>query len=245
MTDPTSHPHDGHALAGALLATGAALLFLGTLFYVRLTPELGLPATPASRLQALGDARALGPRPMLLAGGFALAGDVLLAAACAALVTRRSRPSTDLEPAGWALLGLGAVIAIVFDSVMAVLLEPLAALPDGGTFLAFKAWFDVLFACGNVPYGLGSVAVLAADARSSAPLLPRPLALFGMVVGMVAAASGTAYVTGLAVVPWAIGLSVTFGCVVFAVFGIRLWRNDGTRTLRVGEPARLVPDLTR
>ena len=35
---------DGDLFSGALLASGAAALFAGTLFYARLTPELGLPA---------------------------------------------------------------------------------------------------------------------------------------------------------------------------------------------------------
>ncbi len=43
----------GDALSGALLASGAAALFVGTLFYARLTPRLGLPALPAERAGAL------------------------------------------------------------------------------------------------------------------------------------------------------------------------------------------------
>jgi hypothetical protein len=52
----------GDVVSGALLAFGAAALFVGTLFYARLTPELGLPALPAERTQALADALRLGPR---------------------------------------------------------------------------------------------------------------------------------------------------------------------------------------
>ena len=245
MTDDAPRRTETHALAAILLTAGAVLLFVGTLCYVRLTPELGLPATAASRLRAVGDALALGPRAMFLAGGFALAGDVFLTAACLALVARHSHAGSDLEPVGWMLLALGAGVAIVFDSMMAVLLEPLARMPDPGTFLAFKAWFDLLFAAGNVPYGLGTIAVLVADGRSAAPLLPRPLALFGMAVGAVAAASGSAYVGGLAVFPAAIGLSVTFGCVVFAVFGVQLWRRESGRALAAPATARLAPEPSR
>ena len=61
----------GDVLSGALLASGAAALFVGTLFYARLTPELGLPALPAERAQALADALKLGPQALALAGGFA------------------------------------------------------------------------------------------------------------------------------------------------------------------------------
>ena len=52
----------GDVVSGALLASGAAALFVGTLFYARLTPELGLPALPAERTQALADALKLGPQ---------------------------------------------------------------------------------------------------------------------------------------------------------------------------------------
>jgi hypothetical protein len=156
MASSSADARDTYPLSGVLLAAGAALLFVGTLFYIRLTPELGLPAAAASHMQAHSDARTLGPRPMFLAGMFAFAGDVFLTAACVALLTRRRLPHSDLEPFGWTLVGLGAAIAMIFDSMMAVLLEPLARLSDPGTFLAFKAWFDLLFASGNVPYGIGA-----------------------------------------------------------------------------------------
>jgi hypothetical protein len=230
MTDDTHG--DSYRLSGLLLAAGAALLFVGTLFYIRLTPELGLPTTAPNRVRALSDAIALGPRPMLLAGGFAFFGDVLLTAACLTLITRRKLAGSDLEPFGWTLFAMGAAIAIVFDSMMAVLLAPLAQLPNAGTFIAFKGWFDMLFAAGNVPYGIGAIAVLWADMRSDAPLLPKALAAFGMAVAIVAVVSGAGYVLGLFVLPSAIGLAVTFGCVVFAVFGVQIARHEGSRVSR-------------
>ena len=182
MTDHARTP-ETYALSGVLLATGSLLLFLGTLFYVRLTPELGLPTAAANRPQALADALALGPRPMFLAGGLAFFGDVLLTAAAIALAARRRLAGSDLEPFGWTLFALGAGIAIIFDSMMAALLAPLAQMADPGAFIAFKAWFDLLFACGNVPYGLGAIAILVADLRAEQPLLRKPLALFGIAVG--------------------------------------------------------------
>lgn len=232
MSEGRHAARDTHGFAGALLAAGAVLLFLGTLFYIRLTPELGLPAAAASRLQARTDALAAGPRAMFLAGGFALFGDVLLTAAAIALFTRRKLVGSDLEAAGWTLFAMGAGIAIVFDSMMAVLLAPLAALPDPGTFVAFKGWFDLLFASGNVPYGLGAIAVLVADMRADDPLLPRALSVFGLLVGAVAAASGAGYVAGVLIAPAAIGLSVTLGCVVFTIFGAQIVRREGTRGSR-------------
>jgi len=229
-----------YRLGGVLLAAGSVVLFIGTLFYIRLTPELGLPAAVADRMRALADARALGPQPMALAGGFAFFGDVLLTAACIALLTRRRLPGSDLEPFGWTLVAVGAANAMLFDSLMAVVLAPLAQLPDPGAFLAFKSWFDFLFAAGNVPFGLGAIAVLSADRRAAAPLLPRALAGFGIVVGAVALASGLGYATGAMALPPAIGLTVTLCCAVFAAFGVQIARREGTATLPVSFPARLV-----
>ena len=224
--------NDSHAFSAALLAVGAVLLFVGTLFYVRLTPELGLPTAIANRLQARSDALAVGPRAMFLAGGFAFFGDVLLTAASLAVLTRRRLAASDLETAGWTLFAMGAGIAIVFDSMMAVLLAPLAALPDAGTFVAFKGWFDLLFAAGNVPYGLGATAVLVADMRAERPLLPKALAGVGILIGIVAVASGAGYVGGMFVAPAALGLSVTCGCVVFAILGVQMARRESTRPSR-------------
>jgi len=232
MADRATGTDDSHALSGVLVAVGAAVLFTGTLFYIRLTQDLGLPSAPEVYGQALADARALGPRSMFLAGVFAFFGDVFLTAGCIAMITRRRLRGSDLEVFGWTLVAIGAAVAMVFDSMMAVLLAPLAQLADPGVFVAFKGWFDLLFASGNVPYGIGAVAVLVADMRAERPLLPKALAAFGVAVGVVAFASGAGYVAGIVVLPAAIGLTVTLGCVVFTVLGVQIARREGGRSLR-------------
>lgn len=218
-------PSRSAAAAGALLMAGAAALFLGTLFYARLTPELGLPALPAARAQALADALALGPQRLSLAGGFAFAGDCLLLAGCVALAGFSRDGRAGLAAAGWALMAVSVAIALVFDSMMAALLWPLARGSDPAPFLAFKGWFDFLFAAGNVPFGLGFIAVLWADAYGRSPLLPRALAYLGMIVGALAASSGLGYLTDLFHLPLAIGLTVTFGCVILAALGAQIVRQ--------------------
>ena len=237
MRDRPTGSHEPFALSGALLAAGAATLFIGTLFYIRLTPQLGLPALAEERLQAFQDAIALGPQPMALAGGFALFGDVLLTAACIALAARRRLADSDLERFGWTLVAVSAAVAIVFDSMMAVLLAPLTRLTEPAMFLACKAWFDFLFAAGNVPFGIGTIAVLWADMRAAAPLLPKALAVFGIAVGAVALLSGAGYVLGILVLPAAIGLTVTLGCVVFAAYGVQIARRERGQASAVGRIA--------
>jgi hypothetical protein len=222
-TGRTSATSQRQAASAALLATGAAALFVGTLFYARLTPELGLPALSAERTQALVDALRLGPQPLALAGGFAFLGDCLLLAACIALASR-SGPS-KLDSAGWALMAVSVALAMVFDSMTAALLFPLAHASDSAPFLAVKSWFDFLFAAANVPYGLGFIAVLWADVRRGEPLLPRALSYVGIAVGAAAAISGLGYALGVLRLPFVIGLSVTFGCVILAALGFQIARR--------------------
>jgi hypothetical protein len=216
----------GDVFSGALLALGAAALFIGTLFYARLTPELGLPALPAERAQALADALSLGAQRLALAGGFAFLGDCLLLAACIALTSRGRRPASDLDSAGWAMMAVSVAIAAVFDSMTAALFWPLAHDADPAPFLAFKAWFDFLFAAGNVPFGVGFMAVLWADARARAPLLSRPVSYIGFAIGAAAAISGLGYATDVLHLPLVIGLTVAFGCVVLAALGAQIARHE-------------------
>jgi hypothetical protein len=220
----------GDVFSGALLATGAAALFVGTLFYARLSPELGLPALPAERAQALADALKDGAQPLALAGGFALLGDCLLLAACIVLASR-SRRIGDLEPAGWALMAVSVALAMVFDSMTAALFFPLAHAPDPAPFVAVKSWFDFLFAAGNIPYGLGFIAILCADMRRGEPTLPRAVSYVGIVVGAAAAISGLGSALGVLHLPLVIGLSVTFGCVILAVLGLKIARGGPSLVL--------------
>ena len=207
------------------MASGAAALFVGTLFYARLTPELGLPALPAERTQALADALKLGPQALALAGGFAFLGDCLLLAACIALGWR-DRRAGDLDTVGWALMAVSVALAMVFDSMTAALFWPLAHASDSALFVAIKSWFDFLFAAAGVPYGLGFIAVLCADLRRSDPLLPRLVSYVGIVIGAAAAISGLSATLGILNLPLVIGLSVTFGCVILAALGLKIARAD-------------------
>lgn len=214
----------GDVVSGVLLASGSAALFIGTLFYARLTPELGLPALAAERTQALADALKLGPQALAFAGGFAFLGDCLLLAACVALASRHRRAG-DLDAVGWALMGVSVVLAMVFDSMTAALFFPLAHAADSAPFIAVKSWFDFLFAASGVPYGLGFVAVLWADLSRSEPLLPRAVSYVGIAIGAAAAISGLGYVLGVLHLPLVIGLTVTFGCVILAALGVQIARD--------------------
>jgi hypothetical protein len=216
----------GEAIFGILLTAGAAALFVGTIFYARLTPRLGLPASPEERALALADALSLGPQKLWLAGGWSFLGDCLLLAACIMLASRRGPRGSGLDSAGWALVAVAAALAMVFDSMTAALFWPLAQTSDPAAFLAVKGWFDFLFAAADVPFGLGLVAILWADLHSDGPLLPRRLGQFGMAVGVAAVVSGLGFATGVIRLPLVIGLAVTFGCVALAALGAQIARAE-------------------
>src|SRR4029077_20241700 len=110
----------------------------------------------------------------------------------------------------------------VFDSMTAALFFPLAHGADPAAFVAVKSWFDFLFAAGNVPYGLGFVAVLCADMRRNAPLLPRLVSYVASAIAAEAAISGLGAAVGVLHLPLVIGLSVTLGCVILAALGLKI-----------------------
>jgi hypothetical protein len=58
------------------------------------------------------------------------------------------------------------------------------------------------------------------------PLLSRSISYVGLAVGAAAALSGLGYVTDVLHMPFVIGLSVTFGCVVLAALGVQIARRE-------------------
>jgi hypothetical protein len=137
----------------------------------------------------------------------------------------RSPRLSNLDTAGWALIAVSVALATMFDSMTAALFFPLAHGADPALFVAVKSWFDFLFAAGNVPYGLGFIAVLCADLRRSEPLLPRLVSYVGIAIGAAAAISGLGAALGMLHLPLVIGLSVTFGCVILAALGVQIARR--------------------
>ena len=216
----------GDVVSGALLASGAAALFVGTLFYARLTPELGLPALPAERTQALADALRLGPRALALAGGFAFLGDCLLLAACIVLASRRRRAG-DLEAAGWALMAVSVALAMVFNSMTAALFWPLAHAAELRPVR--RGQIVVRLSLRRRQRALWAWASSLCCARTCAatPRCCRRLVSYvGIAIGAAAAISGLGAALGVLHLPLVIGLSVTFGCVILAALGLKIARDD-------------------
>jgi hypothetical protein len=132
---------------------------------------------------------------------------------------------------GWALIAVSVALAMVFDSMTAALFFPLAHASDSAPFVAVKSWFDFLFSAGNIPYGLGFIAVLCADLARSVPLLPRAVSYVGIVVGAAAAISGLGAALGVLHLPLVIGLSVTLAAWFLQPSGSRSHRGGTTVVL--------------
>ena len=215
----------GFRWAGALLAFGCAVLFVGELRYLPLGPTLGLPSSPATYADAMRIA--LGQESnMRLAGCVSCAGDAVIFAACLALARRQKMPAYgDLERVAWLLIGVGFVLAIVFDSLMGTVLGPVASSHQADLFRAFKGWFDFLFAIGNV-FVIGGIPIFWIDSQSSAPLLPKPVDYVIIAIGILTAAGGLLYVFGLPVPPLFIGGTVILATVALGILGIQIGRRE-------------------
>ena len=90
----------GDVVSGALLASGAAALFVGTLFYARLTPELGLPALTGRTYASAGrraQARAASRWPSPAASRSSA---IVCCSRRASLLASRSSGAGDLDQ-GW------------------------------------------------------------------------------------------------------------------------------------------------
>ena len=88
-----------------------------------------------------------------------------------------------------------------------------------------------MFAAGNVPYGLGFIAVLCADIGRSDPMLPRLVSTIGIAIGAAAAISGFGATIDILHLPLVVGLSVTFGCVILTALGLKIARADPSGVL--------------
>ena len=123
-------------------------------------------------------------------------------------------------------MAVSVALAMVFDSMSAALFWPLAHAADSALFVAIKSWFDFLFAAGNVPYGLGFIAVLCADIAAASRSCRGLVSYVGIVIGAAAAISGLGAALGVLHLPLIIGLSVTLGCVILAALGLKIARGS-------------------
>jgi hypothetical protein len=219
-----SEPRMTFRLAGVLLAVGCAIFAVGVLRYALLPSDLGLPADQSSYQNALKEATSR-TAEMMLAGKVIFFGDLLVAAAALALLSRRRYVGVDLERVGWALVFVSFLPAFVFDSLMGSALPHLAT-DAPGSFVAFKSWFDFQFAAGNIPFGIGAALVFLADARSPGPTLPSVVDYLAIAVCCIALIGGLGYVLGL-FVGWQLnGPPLLLAAIALGALGIQIARRE-------------------
>jgi hypothetical protein len=225
--DPIARPAPSpptFRLGGMLLTFGSAVFIVGVVRYALLPPELAIPAAESSYPQVLQEAAQLGAG-MALAGRVIFFGDVLIAAAALSLMSRRRYERSDLERVGWALIFASFIPAFVFDSLMGSAL-PNLAINAPAAFPAFKAWYDFQFAAGNVPFGLGGVAIFYADLHSPGPLLPHFVDYLAIAASGLIFLGGVGYVLGL-FVGWQLnGPLLLPAALALAALGIQIARTE-------------------
>jgi hypothetical protein len=166
---------------------------------------------------------------MRAAGRISFVGDGLIFAACIALLARKTLAAYgDLERVCWSLVGVGFAIALIFDSMMGSALGPVARV-QRETFIGLKAWFDFLFAAGNI-FVLGAAGLFWSDTQSTKPLLPKVVDYAFVVVSVLAVLSGLGYVLGVFVAPQLIGGTIIAATLGLAAFGVQISRR-GAATL--------------
>jgi hypothetical protein len=216
-------------VAGLLLAVGSLVFAVGVVLYALLPNDLALPAAPSSYPDALREATSRGSS-MTRAGRVIFIGDMLVAAAALALLSRRRYPRIpDLERVAWSLIFVAFIPAFVFDSLMGSALPKLAN-DSPGSFAAFKSWFDFQFAAGNVPFGIGGTMVFFADSRCVTPALRPAVDYAAMAVCGLAFVGGLGYVLGL-FVGWQLnGPPLLLAAVALGALGVQIARRADVET---------------
>jgi hypothetical protein len=199
------------------------VFIVGIALYVVLPRDLGAPAAESTYSDSQKAATSLSSE-MERAGRVIYVGDLLIAAAALALLPRRLLPGSDIERVGWALIFVSFVPAFVFDSLFGSALPRLAS-GSAESFFAFKSWFDLQFATGNIPFGIGAIAVFLADARSTHPTLPSIVDYLAALVCALALLGGLGYVLGLFVNATLTGGSLGFAALAFGALGVQIARK--------------------
>ncbi|MGP8233522.1 MAG: hypothetical protein ACLQL2_12800 [Methylovirgula sp.] len=203
------------------ITIGAAGVVATSLFYLLSPPETVLPFVPLDLVKAtLGAAR--GAATLHIAGLFGIISDAIFGSAAMVFAARAALgKGAGGEALGWMLLGVGTLVFISVDTILGFVLPALAA-ASVAAFLGFKIFADVLFALGEVTFGLGAALLLVPYILERTQGLGRaawPALLFGL-------ASLLAGVATLAKVDLhdLVGLAVSGSAVAFVFIGLNLMR---------------------
>jgi hypothetical protein len=209
-------------VGGAALALGSLGVVATSVLYALSPPAAALPAYPLD--QALAGARA-GATTLFAAGTVGIFSDIVMAVGTLLVGLELVLRRRALAAAGWIAMLLSIIVFTLVDAVGGYVLASLAVMSNGaGAFAGFKRLFDVLFLLGTVAFGGGAVVALAAEISDPAPLVGRPLAIGGILVGLAGLLTSAACFLGL---PFGqgVGVSVAVGAALFTAVGLQLARK--------------------
>jgi len=216
-------PISNQAAGGVAVALGSLGILITSVLYALSPPAATLPAQPFDQGLALAGAIA-GARTMYAAGTVGILSDIVMTVGVLLVTVELLRRGRGVAAAGWAAIVFSVVVFTFVDAMVGYVLAPVAAIRDGAAvFTGFKHLFDVLFLLGTLAFGAGAVLALANDLTSSAPLVSRPFALGGMLVGVAAVLSAVACFVGLPL-QQGVGISIGLGSAVFAGIGLQIAR---------------------
>jgi hypothetical protein len=211
-------------VGGMATALGSLGVIVTTAFYALSPPAAAMPKQPFELITAL-EGTVAGAATMLAASTVGIFADVILAVGVLLVALEFARRDRGVATAGWLTIFLGVVIFIFVDAIVGHVLVPLAVTQAGaGAFAGFKYLFDTLFLLGTITFGAGAVLALGSECRAASPLMSRPLAYIGIVIGLFGIAAAIACFAHLPL-ELAVGASIGLGSVLFMVIGVQLARR--------------------
>lgn len=234
MTDTVSARLDlGRELAGrdipvSNLTAGGACVALGSfgvavtsVLYALSPPAAALPAQPFDQAAALAGAVA-GQSIMRMAGTIGIFSDVVMAVGALVVAFELARRGRGVAVAGWAAIVLSIVVFTFVDAIVGFVLGPVAAMRDGASaFAGFKHLFDALFLLGTTAFGGGAILALMSEMQAGTPIAGKPLAVVGMLAGLVGVLAAAACFAGFPL-QQGVGISIGLGAAVFIAIGAQM-----------------------
>lgn len=225
---------------GFATALGSLGVLVTTVFYAVSPPAAAMPKQPFDLIAALRGAIA-GATTMQAASLFGIFSDVVLATGALLIGLEAVRRGRGVSAAGWVAIFISVVIFIFVDAIVGQVLVPLAAAQAGNGVLrdlkllfgvhgensgfhGFKLLFDTLFLLGTAAFGAGAALAMLDELRTPAPLVAKPFAWAGLILGVVGILAAAACFGGLPL-ELAVGAAVGLGSVLFIVIGLQIART--------------------
>ncbi|MGD0850777.1 hypothetical protein [Bradyrhizobium sp.] len=206
---------------GACVALGSLGVTATSVLYALSPPAAALPAQPFDQAAALAGAVA-GQSIMRMAGTIGIFSDIVMAVGALLVAFELARRGRGLAVAGWVAIVLSIVVFTFVDAIVGFVLGPIAAMRDGaGAFVGFKRLLDALFLLGTMAFGGGAILALMSEMQARAPIASKPLAVMGVLAGLVGVLSAAACFAGFPL-EQGVGISIGLGSAIFVAIGAQV-----------------------